>query len=83
MLHFKGISKTGDYEELHQIFEENNLDVMKVMTQISPKCTDMLERCMWKGTQERCDSLFQPINTTQGICCSFNYLGLARSNFPM
>lgn len=83
MLHYKGINNAGDYMGLHKILEVNSLDVMTVMTMITPTCADMLERCMWKGTQSRCDSLFQPINTTQGMCCSFNYYGLEKSNFPL
>jgi amiloride-sensitive sodium channel len=41
----------------------------------------MLERCIWKGSVSKCDSLFQPINTTEGVCCSFNNYAFKKSNY--
>ncbi|KAG4071872.1 hypothetical protein HA402_006033 [Bradysia odoriphaga] len=84
LLHFEGISKPdpNGYALLNEILISNNMTVPSVFKEISPNCTNMLERCKWKGTQTRCDSLFQTIYTSEGICCSFNYLGLPKSNFP-
>lgn len=84
ILHFEGISKPDPkgYEVLNEILVNNNMTVASVLRAISPNCTDMLERCKWKGTQTRCDQLFQPIYTSEGLCCSFNYLGMPKSNFP-
>jgi len=50
----------------------NNQNVNYLLERLSPKCSDILERCMWKGSLWRCDSLFQQINSTEGLCCSFN-----------
>lgn len=82
-LHFQGIGKATaeEYETLHAILRQNNLTIVELMYEISPKCSDMLERCMWKGTQTRCDNLFQDVNTTEGVCCSFNNHAMSRSNF--
>lgn len=55
-----------------QILHSNNENVNYLMERLAPKCADLLERCSWKGSLWRCDSLFQNINTSQGICCSFN-----------
>lgn len=51
------------------------------MERLAPKCSDMLERCGWKGSLQRCDSIFQNINTTQGICCSFNNYAFHQPNY--
>lgn len=83
VLHFEGIGKgtAVEYNSLHLILQQNNLTVIELMAAISPKCSDMLERCMWKGTQTRCDNLFQEVNTTEGVCCSFNNHAMKKSNF--
>lgn len=36
---------------------------------------------MWKGSLQRCDSLFQPINSSEGYCCSFNNYAFPKSNY--
>lgn len=72
----------SEYKQLHDILEANDMDIVALLDQITPTCKDMLERCMWKSTQTRCDTLFERINTTEGVCCSFNYHGIEKSNFP-
>lgn len=83
-LHFEGIGHARDdeYAQLHAILQQNNISVARLMRRIAPRCSDMLERCMWKGTQTRCDNLFQEVNSTEGVCCSFNNHALAATNFP-
>lgn len=78
-------SKQGEiteYKELHDILTMNNRTVQQMIERLAPTCSDMLERCMWKGTQARCDTLFQTVKTSQGNCCSFNNFGLEKSNYP-
>lgn len=84
ILHFEGIGYATDaaYNELDDILRENNVTATSLLSRMAPKCSDMLVRCMWKGTQMRCDNLFQDVNTTEGVCCSFNNHAMARSNFP-
>lgn len=59
----------------------NNENVNYLLERLTPKCTDMLERCMWKGSLSRCDSLFQQINSSDGTCCSFNNYAYAKGNY--
>lgn len=84
-LHFQGVGNATqeEYDKLHDILQENRISVMNLTQTLVPSCKDLLERCMWKGIQMRCESLFQSINSTEGVCCSFNYYGLATSNFPL
>lgn len=81
--HFQGVGNatTDEYSQLHSILLDNNLTVSHLTNRLSPNCGELLERCMWKGTQARCDTLFQPINTTEGLCCSFNYYALKTNNY--
>lgn len=51
------------------------------MERLAPKCSDLLERCQWKGSLWRCDGLFQNINTSLGICCSFNNYAFHVQNY--
>uniref|UniRef100_A0A182T9F6 Uncharacterized protein n=1 Tax=Anopheles maculatus TaxID=74869 RepID=A0A182T9F6_9DIPT len=72
----------AQYRLLHDIMLTNNLEIPQLMGEFTPPCGTMLERCMWKGTQWRCDNLFQVVNSTEGLCCSFNYYGLLKDNYP-
>lgn len=75
ILHFhgNGNASTEEYNQLHEILQSNGVGVADLMQSVAPKCNDMLLKCVWKGYYERCDSLFQYANTSEGICCSFNY----------
>lgn len=64
-----------------QILDLNNENVNYLLERLAPKCSDILERCMWKGSLQRCDSLFQPINSSEGLCCSFNSYAFPKANY--
>lgn len=59
----------------------NNENVDYLLERLSPKCGDILVRCKWKGSLVRCDSLFQPINSSEGHCCSFNNYAYLNANY--
>lgn len=61
-----------DYKTLGAILAENNVSTLEMYEKLAPDCDEMLRRCVWKGTQTRCDTLFQTANSSIGICCSFN-----------
>ncbi|KFB35480.1 AGAP009590-PA-like protein [Anopheles sinensis] len=85
LLHVSGVGEGTDpaqYRVLHDILLSNNLEVPQLIGEFAPSCGTLLERCMWKGTQWRCDNLFQVVNSTEGLCCSFNYYGLQNDNYP-
>ena len=84
-LNFHGIGKASkeEYDLFNDILLQNNVTIKDLTHDLVPSCSDLLERCMWKGTQTRCDTLFQRINTTEGVCCSFNYFGLTTNNFQV
>uniref|UniRef100_A0A182PB08 Sodium channel protein Nach n=1 Tax=Anopheles epiroticus TaxID=199890 RepID=A0A182PB08_9DIPT len=83
-LHVTGLGQPDPvrYRLLHDIMLMNNLEIPQLMGEFTPPCGTLLERCMWKGTQWRCDNLFQVVNSTEGLCCSFNYYGLLKDNYP-
>lgn len=64
------------------ILNRNNITLTELSKQLSPDCLEMISRCIWKGINTRCESLFQRIVTLEGICCSFNYFGAMTNNFP-
>lgn len=68
---------------MKKILESNNEIVNFLMEKLAPKCSDILERCSWKGSLWRCDSLFQMVNTTQGVCCSFNNYAFPQPNYDV
>lgn len=73
---------TSELQFLDEILKSNNMTWASLITYIEPNCLDMILKCFWKGSDSRCDGLFQAINSTEGTCCSFNYFGLEKNNFP-
>uniref|UniRef100_A0A1B0DEK4 Uncharacterized protein n=1 Tax=Phlebotomus papatasi TaxID=29031 RepID=A0A1B0DEK4_PHLPP len=59
----------GNFNQIDSVLHMNNLTVFEVLQDLAPGCSETLDRCMWKGTQTRCDTLFQPVNSTLGVCC--------------
>lgn len=83
ILHFQGVGKPNqtEYELLHNILQTNKFGMLNLTNILKPKCTDLIQGCRWKGYVVRCDTIFQPINTVDGICCSFNSYATATTNF--
>lgn len=75
------ISLNTNFINRFQLLELNNENVNYISERLTPKCSDILERCMWKGSLQRCDSLFQSINSSDGYCCSFNNYAFPHSNY--
>jgi acid-sensing ion channel, other len=67
----------------YQILEMNNQNVDYLLELMSPSnpCDDIIARCRWKGSLYRCDSLFQLVNTSEGVCCSFNNHAYPKWNY--
>lgn len=84
LLHFQGSGTTNqtEYNLLHHILQANNISVLELTTVLKPKCNDMIKGCRWKGADTKCDTLFQTVNTIEGICCSFNFYATAKNTFP-
>lgn len=85
MLHFQGVGSAtaDDYTRLHQALQENHMSVLDLAKALAPDCNEMLQRCRWNGNDVRCDTLYQPVDTTEGSCCAFNYYGRYATNFPV
>lgn len=73
----------SEFNLLDGILKSNRMTWESLITYIQPNCLDMTLKCFWKGSDSRCDGLFQTINSTEGTCCSFNYFGLEGNNFPV
>ncbi|XP_055295176.1 sodium channel protein Nach-like [Sitodiplosis mosellana] len=84
LLHFQGVGDAikDDYDLLHNILQTNQMSIMNLSSTLKPTCDEMLIKCRWKGTEARCNAIFQPVQTIEGICCSYNYYGLKTNNFP-
>lgn len=65
------------------MLELNNMNVNYLLELISPSnpCDDIITRCRWKGSLVRCDGLFQLVNTSEGVCCSFNNHAYPKWNY--
>ncbi|XP_075978137.1 sodium channel protein Nach-like [Anticarsia gemmatalis] len=60
--------------KLHHILGE--YDVHELMRSLTPRCEDLLVRCVWNTEPKKCLDLFDFRLTMNGYCCTFNYLRL-------
>ncbi|KAG5896889.1 hypothetical protein JTB14_033527 [Gonioctena quinquepunctata] len=70
-----------NFSNLQDILDEKKLPLETVLRQLAPSCDDILVRCLWKGEEKRCESIFEQIKTSEGFCCSFNYFALKNHTF--
>ncbi|XP_068895417.1 sodium channel protein Nach-like isoform X1 [Tenebrio molitor] len=60
---------------LHDVLLENNYnEIGAVMKKIMQPCEDMILKCMWQFKTVPCREIFEETLTTEGPCCSFNYI---------
>lgn len=81
---FYSFGLRGNKSELNlldAILKNNSMTWEGLVSYIQPNCLEMTLKCFWKGSDSRCDGLFQSINSTEGACCSFNFFGI-ENNFP-
>ncbi|XP_017472042.1 PREDICTED: pickpocket protein 11 [Rhagoletis zephyria] len=71
-----------DFRLFENILTTNNYTITQLSNELTPDCLEMMSKCVWKGTRSRCESLFQPVQAMEGVCCSFNYYGRPTNNFP-
>lgn len=70
-----------NYTRLQDILDSNEYTIEEVMKQVAPSCSELLQRCKWKGEEKRCETIFETIKTTEGYCCAFNYYALKNHTF--
>ncbi|PNF19404.1 hypothetical protein B7P43_G03628 [Cryptotermes secundus] len=46
--------------------------IQNFMTYVRQPCHEMIRSCYYAGNLEKCDDIFNPSLTDEGICCSFN-----------
>ncbi|KAL9925199.1 sodium channel protein Nach-like isoform 1-T1 [Glossina fuscipes fuscipes] len=85
MVHYK--TSRSDFhlniELMEKVLKLNNWTLGDLREKLMPNCLEMMMKCVWKGSEQRCDNLFQRIPTLKGQCCSFNYYGEYKNNFPV
>ncbi|XP_054274391.1 pickpocket protein 28-like isoform X2 [Macrosteles quadrilineatus] len=47
-------------------------DLRSFMVNVSQPCHEMLVLCLWHSETFKCEDLFNPTLTDEGICCTFN-----------
>ncbi|XP_059611780.1 sodium channel protein Nach-like [Phlebotomus argentipes] len=59
---------------LQDILNANNVSIATTMRLVQQSCSSLLVRCRWEGKIVNCSSIFSPLPTFRGFCCSFNAL---------
>lgn len=63
------------YDTLQELLDNRNINVEQALWSVRPPCSELLNRCIWKGRMWRCENLFEESRSSLGICCSLNYYG--------
>ncbi|XP_077301762.1 sodium channel protein Nach-like [Arctopsyche grandis] len=67
---------------LQAILDHNNITISKLLKKVTPSCKDLMQKCSWKSTIYRCETIFQDVISSEGVCCAFNYYGaFVKQNF--
>ena len=56
-----------NYTRLQDILDMNDLSIEKVMDKIAPKCSDLLQRCKWKGRKSGAKASSKRLKLQRGI----------------
>ncbi|XP_055640074.1 sodium channel protein Nach-like [Toxorhynchites rutilus septentrionalis] len=72
-------SDENEYMKLRRTLLLNNLEASQMIVELTPSCSSLLARCLWKGASWGCDELFQTVHSGEGLCCAFNYHGIESS----
>lgn len=63
------------YERILQSLHQVGYTVDKIMAEVAQPCSSLAKKCIWNGQQKECTTLFSPVKSTNGYCCTFNYYG--------
>lgn len=69
-IHFQGL--IDSYKT-----SEDAYNLKDMMRRLSPSCSEMLVRCIWRGVELPCmqdHAMFEFRTTQYGHCCTFNYV---------
>lgn len=64
--------KLNDLKVLQNIVDTNQFSIRNVMDMVQSTCNDMLVRCRFEGKFINCSTLFKPVTSQYGLCCTFN-----------
>ncbi|KAJ2949043.1 hypothetical protein O0L34_g5984 [Tuta absoluta] len=60
------------HERLHRAL--GDYDVNDLLKSLTPQCEDLLLNCSWNEVSKNCTDIFDFRLTSNGYCCTFNYL---------
>lgn len=78
MVRYKKVDDQEDIEEFRRAERYYNITIEMMMRAIIQPCDKMIRMCLWLNQKIPCDQLFNVSKTSQGFCCSFNYIGTPR-----
>lgn len=74
----EGIEEFGTFQEILDQVDANKttgvFNSLEKLMFLAPKCEDFLLKCKWAGKFRNCSELFDFRLTSEGFCCTFNYV---------
>lgn len=67
-----------DMSELNRAIFHFNMTMDELILYVMQPCESLVKQCLWLNKYIPCNELFQISMTTQGFCCSFNYIGTSK-----
>lgn len=74
------ISHTN-FMTVQNLLEERGMAIPNVLESITPNCEEMIEKCLWKNEEVKCENIFEQISCSLGYCCAFNYFAIRKHTF--
>ena len=74
----EGIDEFGTFQEILDQVDSNKttgvFNSNEKLNFLAPKCEDFMIKCKWGGKFLNCSQLFDYRLTSEGFCCTFNYV---------
>jgi acid-sensing ion channel, other len=74
----EGIDQFVKFQEILDLVDSNKttgiFNMQEKLQRLSPKCNEMLIKCKWGGEYMNCSEILETRRTSEGYCCTFNYV---------
>lgn len=67
-----GAYNVDELEVLQNIIDANRYSIGNIMKLIQSSCEQMFVHCQYEGQRVNCSTLFTPLTSQYGMCCTFN-----------
>lgn len=83
----EGIDQFAKFQEILDMVDSNRttgvFNSLEKLEFLAPKCSDIVKKCKWGGAYINCPDIIDSRRTSEGFCCTFNYVREAQKFVTM